>query len=452
MASPLRSLAILALFFLAGCGSVPGDDVTPHAITGLSGFEAIYEGAQARLVIRLGNPASILDADLKLVDAYPMELRYEGGTNPDHVVVWLSGDLRVVRTDNVCRREPCPSGYEEITWVNRGHWPPMGFAFNHLHDSGERSMTQWGVEQDLEIRREERGSATIIAFGDETARKHLSTVPYLGFQRSFDYVDADPIPDSMTTTRSGSTMALKGLEFSGELPAVPILRTLSRPPGSRVGGDWFPGSDAQVFSNTTTPDAALAGLSGSSSAFRARLDTECLTEFHLGRPYTNAVVEGVGPTAVSSELFGASTAAAGATSETTWTWTKEESPVTGVDWVPQDPGSRPLLFKASCVGSPFPEVRHGVASHVQHAAKFPWDGSKAPLTFAVNLGNSAMLIGDESPVLQVRFQTGFGDNDSSGFISNAIEAPQLGAWLSIGGEPNELARLEGAYGWPHSGG
>ena len=433
-----HALAALTLA-LAGCLATPAGDEPA-----LTAFTASYATGRGHILLELGAAKAVLDADGRLTDAYPLSIRYEGaGFPPDHVVYWLSSDLRVVRVDDVCRREPCPAPYNEVSWALRGAWPPLGLAMPGLVERGERQVV-WGLEYDPGVTVHADGHKAVLEL---RPRDNLTDAakPYGngGSEwRQYAY-DGRPLPVELRN-RVATTRLVEwtpGPPLSGADP----LPELEARPRHRGAGHWFEGSGQRLLGANVSFDEAVANASARDPAL-AQAMAGCFQAAFLGRPHAaSSLGTATLPLYRTTETpFDAFTRPAPGQAATRWSWEYQEPSLGDPGWTLVRRG--PEEAGPSC--SPGPSalpVADGLEEHLARTAELPM--ARAPVAHAfVFLSRGHGLFGREHPGMQVAYWTVFQPPEGQAVAPVAEEAAELGVWLTMAASTQDLDALPGAYG------
>jgi hypothetical protein len=307
------------------------------------------------------------------------------------------------------------------------------------------------MRHEVEPRQTRDGASLNLSFSGPLAERPFFANSYLGFQRWFSYADDDIVPEAFGA--SDGKAVLTNFKEKSVLPKIPSLRIIGTAGTDSGTGQWWAGSDRPVLGATVSADEAIAALRERSDDFSAAIKNECIGGFITLAPYNSSNVGGLMPTQVHSTYFNLQTHKSNAEVARTWIWTRDESPLLGTVWNSQLPTEQAVNAPACAPGGVKPPVVHDAQAHIDLATRFPWNPSKRADGFFVSTQPGEALIGEDSPWLQVAFRTSFAaEGESQGLRSVALEASAVGLWLAIGGEPAELAELEGEYGWPASAG
>jgi hypothetical protein len=448
------SLCLLSFFQLALSGCLEPFNDEASSRSGLQAFTAKVDwdsGKQAS--VRLGLPASIMDADGKIVQAYPLEIAHSDGEATLSRVHWLAGDLFVIRSDLVCWTQGCPLEVTELSFLARGHWPPYGVGFEVLVDRGVTEQTLWGVRQSLSPTILNNSDRRTIIFdldnwqGDERGKGvTVYSEPFLGFNGGFTFHSDSLVPSSMRWRGEDATFTVT--EHGPDLPVIDPLRAIGKVPTISTGGKWFPGSNEPLMNLEKSADEAINKMMESDGEFASAIKADCLVHFSVASQYLSSHMLSLDATNTNTIPYQIGTYKSNATEVTTWRWNQQSS-LLGESWY-MEPRETKAGPPSNCTPGARPATAISLGMHKAHAEKLAWDDAKSPVIFAVSLQRQNLLVGDH-PELSVLFMTGVAVPGGGGLIPVAQQAATNGLWVTIGGSPAELKRIGGNFGWPYDG-
>lgn len=444
----MSATVVLAVVALPGCQEFPTDREV------LREFAATYAASGSELHLRLGTPRLVWDADKEMVQAYPLNFRFEGFKDdegrayPWDMVYWLSGDLRVIRVDDQCIAEPCPPAMIELNWVPRGYWPPLGFAMARLLSEPEPHQDSWGVRQPIfaDISMKDGHRKISISTTEPTYR----ALPYLSFLLQPTFGNDNLVPVAITV--GPNEFVRTSLELGAQLPTIPNLRELdlsTRP----FAGSLFSGSDESLMGNNVSFEEAIAWLASESSEFERAMRENCLSQITVLSQRIQSEVQGVPATQTWVTQFHAKTHESSASRHLKWTWQYREPtgvPLTGSGW--SFLGSQ-VVSDATGPCKPGPasvSAVHPPSDFLQWSQTLPWEAGKTPGSFTaeINDGQRPLRLPGYRPSFDLVFGFAFGHEGVSGEQSNVKELAGVGYLMAFRGTPGEVAALPGESGWP----
>lgn len=331
------TLLLLVIPLFSGCGApVAADD----PFEPLQAFEATYEydAEPITLTMRLSQ-SQIQDADLQVQAAY--QLRIEtNDTRSTALTHWISGDFREIAFAYDCSSDCLFPN--QLNWVARGSWAPMGVAHDRLYRAGERTQTIWGRVDDVIWRADAAGSHLHLA----ESGPWLGQASYFGYGYNLTYDDS-AAPQRISNEYG--TWTRISLKTGDQLPAVPKLRLIGDVRMAHNNGAWFPDSDRPLLGNVSF-DQAMAAMTATVPTFSNALAQDCLAEILLDAPFQSFFAgAGINLLSESHQKFKVGTYASGSSTMQVWSAEYSEPPIGEPSWSFEGPEDVPQGIPFQCV-------------------------------------------------------------------------------------------------------